>query len=151
MNIDSYRIFENLYQGSIPPGGRIVSDAGFDVLVLCAWENQDPSHYEGLEVILAPGEDIKDSINDPQELETWKVAATTVYERLKEGKRVLVTCIGGYNRSGMVTAMAMHHVLGWSGTDIVDHIRRKRTGALHNRAFARWLVDNLKGPDNELP
>ena len=61
MNLDTYKIHGELYQGSIPPGGRVIADAGFDVLVLCAWENQDASFYDDVEVILAPGDDVNET------------------------------------------------------------------------------------------
>lgn len=149
MILDVYKIIGNLHQGPMPPAGDIVAQGGFDVLVLCAWENQDAAAYPGVEVIQAPGEDIDESPVDPQELEQWKAAATTVAARLKAGKRVLVTCMGGYNRSGMVTALAMGEVTSWQPIDIVDHIRSRRPGALHNKSFVRWLIQNLPKRDDD--
>jgi protein-tyrosine phosphatase len=144
MMLDTYRIRENLYQGAFPPHGNAVADAGFNVLVLCAWENQDPSNYPGVEVVCAPGDDINQWPVDPQELSNWQNASSVVVERLKAGKKVLVTCIGGYNRSGMVTAMTLHAMTGWSGEDIVSFVSSRRPGALFNRSFARWCRENLE-------
>jgi protein-tyrosine phosphatase len=40
-------------------------------------------------------------------LNAWKAASDVVVERVKEGKNVLVTCMAGHNRSGIVVGLAL--------------------------------------------
>ncbi len=138
------QIYENLYQGSWPPYGDQLAKRGFNVLVLAANENQDVELYTDIEVIVAPGDDDTRESRLIRFLPTWMTAANEVAQRLEEGKNVLVTCMAGLNRSGMVTAMALHLRTGWSGKDCVTHIQACREDALCNATFARWLIENLK-------
>ena len=59
---------------------------------------------------------------------------------LDAGRRVLVHCIGGRNRTGIVTALTLVDRLGVSGADAVARYRavRGRVG-LDNQAYAAWL------------
>jgi len=135
------KIHEHLYQGGLPPGGDLLSIQGIDVLVLCAKEWQDASQYEGVTVILAPGDDDDRPHRLKNFLPMWKKAATQVAEHVKAGHTVLVTCMAGLNRSGVVTAMAMHELTGWDGIAIVEHIQKQRDGALCNNTFARYIIE----------
>jgi len=58
-----------------------------------------------------------------------------------DGRRVLVTCAAGLNRSGLVTAIAMHILTRHSGITCVQHVQNRRAGALSNRQFRRVLVE----------
>lgn len=57
------------------------------------------------------------------------------------GRRVLVRCQAGWNRSGLVTALIMmRHGLG--AADAIDMIRSQRSAhALCNTTFEQWLID----------
>lgn len=62
------------------------------------------------------------------------------------GRRVLVRCQYGYNRSGLVTAAALVR-LGHPIEDAIALIRRKRSEwALHNQAFVEYLMAGLPQP-----
>lgn len=141
--LDCDLVVENLYQGAAPPYGGLVAGAGFDVLVLCAHENQRADLYPRVEVVLAPGEDDSRIHRVERFLPIWKEAAAKVAEHVRAGRKVLVTCIAGLNRSGMVTAMALHELTGKSGADCVELIRASRDSALCNVTFALWLRDSL--------
>ena len=54
------------------------------------------------------------------------------------GHRVLSHCGMGFNRSALVAGRILHH-LGMPGTDVVEHIRARRPGALFNEVFAQHL------------
>lgn len=130
----------SLYQGSFPPSGStLANEHGFDVLVLCAYENPDVGQYEGVEVIEALGADVSGWPVDPGSVERWCQAARDVSARVKEGRRVLVTCMAGLNRSGFVSAMVLHEVYGWSGDRCVRHVQNAREDALFRREFCRYL------------
>ena len=58
----------------------------------------------------------------------------------KSGKRVLVRCQAGWNRSGLVTALIMMRD-GFSARMAIDTIREKRSrSALCNKHFERFLL-----------
>lgn len=58
----------------------------------------------------------------------------------KKGKRVLVRCQAGINRSGLVMALMLIRE-GYSPEDAIDLMRHKRGEAvLANQHFERWLM-----------
>jgi protein-tyrosine phosphatase len=148
MSYKADKIVDRLYQGSRPPAGDGLKNAGVDVLVLCAREWQDADAYEGLEVICAPGDDDSRAHRMAKFLPTWKAAARQVVEHVKAGRTVLVTCMAGLNRSGMVTALALTELTNLSGEKIVELVQSRRTDALCNPTFASYIEDNFPGkPD----
>lgn len=149
LKYDFDHIVDNLYQGAAPPFGDAVAKLGFDTLVLCAKENQREDLYPGIEVVLAPGDDDVRVERMMRDLPTWQQAAQIVAERVASGKKVLVTCMAGLNRSGMVTALALHQITGWSGKDIVEHIQASRDMALCNDTFADYIRSQARANDEE--
>ena len=139
--VDCNKIYKNLYQGSYPPVGHKVASEGFHVLVLAANENQRADMYPGVEVICAPGDDDERPHRLPNFLPGWNDAAQKVADHVKAGRKVLVTCMGGYNRSGFVTASALKILTGWSGEKCVKHVQACREGAFSNELFAKHLSD----------
>jgi len=139
--INTHRIAPKLYQGALPPEGRVLHDVGFQVLVLCAEEHQN-GHYDGLIVVRCPMDDDGETLRDGD----WsraRAAAAMVAPYLRRGMRTLVTCRQGWNRSGLVTAMLLNRVMGWPGDQCVAHVRRARPGGLSNLAFAKALRSRL--------
>jgi len=133
MNAD--RIVPRLWQGSAPKG-RIP----FDVIVLTAEEYQPPSHCFGQsEVVRAPNQDTE-SLSLGQ-IRGAVRAAKTVADRWKHGKRIVVTCRQGRNRSGLVVALALHLIYGVDGKTAAQIVRERRRGAdaLTNEAFVGFL------------
>jgi protein-tyrosine phosphatase len=64
-------------------------------------------------------------------------------EALDEGRRVLVRCYHGYNRSGLVVAQVLMHQ-GRGAEDAMRLIRTRRSPwALHNELFAEYLRAGL--------
>jgi len=57
---------------------------------------------------------------------------------ITSGHRILSHCGMGFNRSALVAGLIMSK-LGMPGPEVVDTIRRKRTGALFNENFAKFL------------
>ncbi len=147
--LDMNKISENLFQGAFPPKGDLLAKKGFEILVLCAEENQDTESYPGLQIICSPGDDTNDEDRFARDLVHWKISAARVANAVRKGKKVLVTCMAGLNRSGMVTALALHELTGWSGEQIVKHIKSRRSYALCNDLFADYLKENLKPVDKK--
>ncbi len=142
MHYEVTPIFKNLYQGGAPPGGSTLKDAGFDCVVLTANDHQNASIYKDIEVVLAGGWD-SDQWPIPEEyLVSWDAAANLVVERLTQGKVVLVTCMLGQNRSGLVIGMALKKMLGHQKRkEIVEHIKTRRKNALNNKHYEQYLLD----------
>ncbi len=87
-------------------------DDGFNVVVLCADEFQPARHIiatEDMEVIHAPNDDSENPLTRDQ-LTVAIAASRVVVKRFKEGKKVLVSCMQGRNRSGLVMALALHRL-----------------------------------------
>jgi hypothetical protein len=133
--IDANRIASKLHQGAHPPPGPFVRLAGFDVLVLCAQERQPPAgSYPGVKVYSAP---MDDSAWVPREMAMG--AAQVVAKEIRAGKRVLVCCNMGINRSGLVNALALWLLTGKPGKECLWQVQERRPGALRNSAFAIFV------------
>lgn len=136
--LDITEIAPRLWQGSAPPPGGEVKRAGFDLLVLAAYEYQpQASVFGGIHVIHAPMDDSK--LTGKKWLQVVS-AARTVYKRVAAGGTVLVTCAAGRNRSGIITAVALHLLTGKSGIHVVRRIQALRKDALTNGSFVQRLV-----------
>jgi len=154
--IDATKIRSKLYQGSRPPVGLSLFHAGFDVLVLCAAELQLSEHdFPGIECQYLP---LEDDPSRPVDLPTWHEVlrmGDRIAHRIRSGKRVLVTCAAGLNRSGLVTASALHFLTGASGAEAANYIQRRRVvggqAALFNGAFVRALCSRLPARNGALP
>ncbi len=57
---------------------------------------------------------------------------------ITSGHRVLSHCGMGFNRSALIAGLIMNK-LGMTGPDVVETIRKRRTGALFNENFAKFL------------
>jgi hypothetical protein len=149
--IEAHEIVPGLWQGSKPRTGRTVAEAGFDVAVFCAREYQPSSTYfPGVQVIHAPNEDDPLYPISKEELQTAVMTATRLQRLLEDGKQILVTCMAGINRSGLVVALTLHKAFGYSGRTCIDIVRERRQfhdgEALRNPQFVDAL---LKLPGEE--
>lgn len=142
--IDASPIIPNLYVGSAPvPGTK-----GFGVIVLCAEEYQPKAaEFPGVRVEHFPFDDRE--VLTRREIETPVMAAQKVAYHLRAGRKVLVTCQMGRNRSAFVAALALHLVTGKNGKACAEHVRKRRTdpmgvSALSNRGF-RSALEKLPG------
>jgi hypothetical protein len=101
--IEANRIVSGLYQGSAPPQGPGVAAAGFDALVLCALEYQPPARcFPGAIVLRCPLDDDLTRAVPKGGRRRVIEAGRQIAEILRRGGRVLVTCVAGRNRSGLV-------------------------------------------------
>jgi len=133
--LDVNEIHPGLWQGSKPPEGSYLASVGFKVLVLCAKENQPPEkRFPGLEVIYAPNEDQERPITE-RELHIAVKGARGVTLALQAKRPVLVTCQMGWNRSGLVSALALHMLTGMTGEECIRVVQERRPNALYNVGF----------------
>jgi len=134
-----------LFVGSKPSAGR---HACVDVIVLAAMEYQPSGEtFPGAEVLHAPLDDAPLMRED--EIAIAVRVAQRVARRLRAGRRVLVTCAMGLNRSSLIAAIAMSEIYGMSADEIITRIRHARGAwALSNPNFERLLravIDTRRG------
>lgn len=143
MLLDATKIAPKLYQGSAPRQPYALRRQGFQTVVLCAQElraGQPAEHFHQLEVIRAP---IDDALRPPTRAEHFLVqrAGRMVAERIRDGRRCLVTCAAGRNRSGLVIAHALRQLNPRvSMPAIIAHVQRIRRDALSNPFFVEYLA-----------
>lgn len=127
---------------SLPNGGVLVQgDAasacachdGFDLIVLCAEEFPvfkvkafHPPNARA-RLLYAPNDD---ATLTGRQLCVAMQAAQIVSIAVMRGQKVLVTCMQGRNRSGLVSALAVHMLYGMSGRNAANLVRRRRTKAM---------------------
>src|SRR5262245_15058087 len=143
--IEAHEIVPRLWQGSKPRTGSRLAKAGFDVVVFCAREYQPSgTYFPGVQVLHAPNEDDPLYPISKQELQTAVMTATRLHELLDNGKKILVTCMAGINRSGLVVALTLHKAFGYSGRTCIDIVRESRIVndglALRNPQFVDALM-----------
>lgn len=126
--LDVSLVAPGLYQGSEPPPGRALHDAGFDLVVFCAKEIQ-PDHgwYPGVDVVYCPLGDSREPMTDPE----WELAVRCgqfVADWIETGGCADVTCAHGRNRSGIVTVLTLYLLEdnAFSGPELIHLVRAAR-------------------------
>jgi protein-tyrosine phosphatase len=132
-NSYSYLFDKRLAQGAAPPANVRLP---FDTIVLAAIEYQNPK-LPDYELIRAP---LSDNGPPPTDFERKliRIAAHEVAEQVRSGRKVLVTCWQGRNRSGVIAGLALRE-LGFSGPRAALLIQRIRNG-LTNSYFREMVV-----------
>lgn len=145
--IDADEVCPGLWQGSVPPKGTELRQAGFNLLVLCAYEHQQPTmDFPGVSLLRIPLDDVSDAVSDRVLLAHVLPVAHAVAGMVMDGMKALVTCHMGLNRSGLIVGLALRELTGWSGEDRVARIRAARGPfALGNSQFRR-LVEGKDRP-----
>jgi len=148
--VEADEIVPNLWQGSYPRYGEHVAKSGFTLLVFCAGEIQPPAEdYPGVRIIYAPNSDDYVSKMPRDLLQIAVEAAHEVAQEIQDGGKALVTCAAGINRSGLVSALTLHFLHGWAGTECIARVQKTRVNqkhhmvALDNPQF-RAVLKNLK-------
>ena len=127
----------------------------------------DPVHARGIDVVvdlfgtLDPGVPATPNsilyiywpIEDADYLPALGILTTlvdAVVRLVQLGHKVLVHCHRGKIRSGLLNALVVMQMLGISGRDAVDFVRRRRPGALGNPVFTEYL-QSLPAPASAQP
>jgi protein-tyrosine phosphatase len=136
-----------LAMGSKPP---LNGPLPFDVLVLTAMEYQPGAQYfPNVQVLYVPLNDDGTPMTD-DEMRRALRAGREVALFIRQGRRVLVTCQMGRNRSGLVVVIALMD-LGMSAPDAVRLVRRARGQfALGNRYFLNFIAQSAQNQGNAL-
>jgi protein-tyrosine phosphatase len=138
---DVTHLLGDLWIGSAPSGsgGR----QQFDVIFLCAEEWQPSSReFPGVSVRRCPFDDPAGAAS-AKDIDMALTAAAQAAEDLVAGRRVLITCMMGRNRSALVSALTLHMLLGESAVRMGKLVQSRRidpTGvpALSNPSM--WAV-----------
>jgi hypothetical protein len=126
-------VIPGLYQGDFPAG--TVDWSRFDDVVSLTVEDVPGVRLQvgGLRMHVPIWDD---EVVDPTGV---RAAALAVAERVTAGKRVLVHCWAGLNRSGVVSARALMF-MGMPVAEAIAKVRSARgPDALSNRDFVAWL------------
>lgn len=135
--IDANRLVERLWIGSAPDADKDLGACGFDTVVLCAEEYQPRGAFGSARVLHAGFDDAQ---MDARTAHVAMRAAEEVARRWRRGERVLVTCMAGRNRSGLVSALALCLIGGVSGKQALRHVQMMRPTSLANPDFAKFLT-----------
>lgn len=137
-------ITDTIAQGSYPQiRGTAFQHA--DVLVLCAEEHQ----AKGLKA--PPGKQIvrlgfDDDIYRPVPQEAGKIFhahAQMLGRAALSGRKLMITCAMGLNRSGLMTALTLMHGYGMRPAEAIRLIRGRRSAdCLMNPMFEQWLLSH---------
>lgn len=122
-----------LWVGACPPPADLPA---FDLLILAAQEYQPDLPFHG-RIIRCP---IPNAPLSVHQISMAIVTAKEVTEAMARGRRTLVTCVTGLNRSALVAGLALGRLTRMSVDQIVDHMRRRRGAmALSNAYFVALL------------
>ncbi|MFF3325593.1 protein phosphatase [Streptomyces sp. NPDC002889] len=117
----------------------VVVEREFD-LVISLYTRAGHGPADGVEHHVAP---IPDDWLTAEEIDRVRGLAVVAADAVRAGRRVLVRCYSGYNRSGLVAAQALIE-LGHDGAGAIDRVRLRRSPwALHNLAFEQYLLTGL--------
>ena len=130
-------ILPGLWHGGCPVDFDWVHRTGVDAVVDLADADAYPpsTDVEGLTYLKCPLVD-GDELPDPGL--TLRLAAL-VAGLVCDGRTVLVHCTFGRNRSGLLVTLVVRELLGIDGTEALEHVQRRREGAINNARFADWL------------
>ncbi len=136
--LDASNIVKRLWVGAVPPFDRDLPE--FDTIVLCAQEIQPDRADIGFrkQIIRVP---LPDNALTTDELRRALAGARHVAIALQEGKRVLVTCRAGWNRSAFVASLGLGIVSRLRPEEIIAMMRaRRHENALHNQHFVEYIT-----------
>ncbi len=119
---------------------RVIVEREFD-LVLSLYQRE--GHGPPLEVEHHYAE-MPDGPLTPRQIADVRRFAVLAAEAVRAGRKTLVRCHAGYNRSGLVVAQTLVE-LGLTVPDAITLIRRQRSPwALHNKLFVQYLESGLE-------
>lgn len=137
-------IYPNLWMGGtdeddivgMPEVEPRITKQDFDTVVtLHAWSNPVDWHVREFRQHFQDGE-----VTEFNE-EELKFLVDFVNYELDLGKGVLVRCLSGLNRSGLVSALVLMS-RGYSARETIDHLREVRsTLVLCNKDYEAWLLE----------
>ena len=132
--IDATSIYRGLDQGGAPADWYEVYEHYDAAISLVATQPITPCPASKIRVIWK----IEDWEMPEDAGSLWSLVDFIV-DLVRCNKRVLVHCGAGLNRAGLVCALAYRELIGCTGTEAEDYIKRVRPGALLNPYFCTFL------------
>ncbi len=134
----------HLWIGGAPVDYAWARACGIDVVVDVSDPDQqpDPRDVQDLDYRKCP---LTDGDELPDEEQVAELVRHVV-DSVRNGRRVLVHCSFGKNRSGFVVTLAVRELLGVTGAEAVTHVRSRRHRAVNNKTFAAY-VESLPVPE----
>ncbi len=126
-----------LWQGGSPVDYAWARAAGIDVVVDVSDPGPPPAEDDlgGISYRKCP---LVDGDEMPEAAQLDELVEHVVGE-VRAGRRVLVHCTYGRNRSGLLVALVVRQLFGISGTDAATIVRERRRRALNNKTFSAHL------------
>jgi protein-tyrosine phosphatase len=129
-----------LYVGGRPPHDR---ELAFDTLVLCERHYQPERMVFRGTIVRCP---IDDDVLSKQEIRQVLNTSSRVAADLRQGKRVLVACRAGINRSALVASLALAQMTRMTAPELVAHMKQRRHhDCLFNQHFQIYLHRFIEG------
>ena len=131
------KIRDGLYMGS---KSCLNEPQQFDVYVSAAYEiKPPPSLAFGATTLHVPLDDAPwDFAKNPQEAHALLQTADVIASWVREGKKVIIFCNMGMNRSGLLVALVLLR-LGYSASRAIKMIRRRSECTLSNQSFENFV------------
>jgi hypothetical protein len=156
--IDATEVFPNLWQGGLHQFAGLAAPTHSLRPTLVSFSDLDRAVVLAPDVgviIVSPAakvlplDDSGDARSDMSRINEASSAADRVAAHLVAGRRVGVFCRAGRNRSGLVAALAIRRLAGWTGAQAMQHVKSTRPFALTNEHFARFL-NSLGAPQHRV-
>lgn len=123
-----------LWQGGCINGVDLTEENFDQIISLYPWEQYVVGEHT--EVV-----ELRAYDSPTQDPTTFIALAKLAADLVEQGKKVLVHCQAGLNRSGVVTALTLCN-LGFDSADAVELMREKRSPlVLCNEAFESWVLE----------
>lgn len=116
---------------------KFLKESGINIVVslISAVDDAEIYDYVG-HYVHYPMADNKLSAGDAN---TLNILAKELANSIKNGSVALVHCNAGRNRSGLLSALILVHLRGYSGKLAIDTVREARPNALANETFVQYL------------
>jgi len=143
--VDSFNwIVPNVAQGSFPGlKGRAFDHC--DVLVLAAEEHQAKNLKAppGKQIVRLGFDDDSYRPIPPEVGKIFHAHAKQLGQAALSGRKLMITCAMGLNRSGLITALTLMHAYRMKPSDAIKLIRaRRHIDCLCNPMFEQWLLNH---------
>lgn len=141
-------IVPQVAQGSWPAVSSKGKDEAFkiaDIVVLCAEEHQARGLKPppGKQIIRLGFDDDTYRPIPPEAGKIFHAHAQQLGKAALSGRRVLITCAMGLNRSGLITALTLMHGYRMRPSEAIKLIRaRRHADCLCNPMFEQWLLNH---------
>jgi protein-tyrosine phosphatase len=133
--MDAHEIVPNLWQGS---RARCDSLGDFDVVISMARPVEIPARRGQDVYCLSIVDPMWERDFDDRQMRKAVLASNTAFQAVRAGRKTLVLCEAGQNRSGFVVALTLMR-LGMRARGAIDTVQKRRPKALNNIHFRRWL------------